>query len=91
LRVVSVKVQKEPKLLGYFFLRKIFELILTKKGLGNILGDFFTNASGHPGCKTFFDFFPYAVDFFLFLHAKNSKNKTSNQPEHENVAERSWR
>jgi hypothetical protein len=27
---------------------KSYALILTKKGLGNILGDFFTNSSVHP-------------------------------------------
>jgi hypothetical protein len=33
--------------LGYFFHGK-------SCGLGYILGDFFTNAFGHPGCKTLF-------------------------------------
>jgi hypothetical protein len=28
---------------------KAVQYILTKNGLGNSLGDFFTNASGHPG------------------------------------------
>jgi hypothetical protein len=36
--------------LGYFFHGKICALIFTRNGLGYILGDFFTNASGHPGC-----------------------------------------
>jgi hypothetical protein len=30
---------------------KIYALILAKNGLGNILGDFVTNSSGHPGFK----------------------------------------
>jgi GTPase SAR1 family protein len=29
--------------------QKFRPLILSKNGLGNILGDFFTNPSGHPG------------------------------------------
>jgi hypothetical protein len=28
---------------------KIMQIFLTKNGLGYILGDFFTNSSGHPG------------------------------------------
>jgi hypothetical protein len=35
--------------LGNFFHGKCYELSLTKNGLGYILGDFFTNPSGHPG------------------------------------------
>jgi hypothetical protein len=29
-----------------------YALILTKKGLGYILGDFLTNSSGHPGASS---------------------------------------
>jgi hypothetical protein len=32
-----------------FFRGNSYELFFTKNGLGYILGDFFTNASGHPG------------------------------------------
>jgi hypothetical protein len=32
-----------------FFLGKSYALILAKLGLGYVLGNFFTNASGHPG------------------------------------------
>jgi hypothetical protein len=35
-------------LLSYFFQQKMCALILTKNGLGYILGDFFTNTSGRP-------------------------------------------
>jgi hypothetical protein len=44
--------QKEPKILSCFFspekatCRYVF--ILTKKSLGNCLGDFLTKSSGHP-------------------------------------------
>jgi hypothetical protein len=31
-----------------FFHGKSYALICQKNGLGNILGDFFTNSSGHP-------------------------------------------
>jgi hypothetical protein len=41
-----------------FFLGKIYVLILTKNGLGYILGDFFTNSSGHPGCFGIFNKLP---------------------------------
>jgi hypothetical protein len=34
-----------------FFLGKISVLMLTKNGLGPILGEFFKNSSGHPACK----------------------------------------
>jgi hypothetical protein len=38
--------------LGYFFPHgKSYGLIWTKTGLGYILGDFFTNSSGHPGWR----------------------------------------
>jgi hypothetical protein len=41
----------EPKLLGYFFYGKSYVLILTKNALGYILGESFTNSSGHPGVE----------------------------------------
>jgi hypothetical protein len=31
-----------------FFLRKRYVIIVTKNGLGHILGEFFRNSSGHP-------------------------------------------
>jgi hypothetical protein len=34
-----------------FFNGKSYALILTKNELGDILGDFLTNSSGHPGRK----------------------------------------
>jgi hypothetical protein len=37
--------------LGYFFQRKSYVFISTKLGLGYILGEFFTNSSGHPACQ----------------------------------------
>jgi hypothetical protein len=42
------KLLKQTNFYGFFFhgLRSV--IILTKNGLGYILGDFFTNASGHP-------------------------------------------
>jgi hypothetical protein len=43
-RVFFEKLQNQRKILDFFF-------VLTKNGLGCILGDFFTNSSGHPGSK----------------------------------------
>jgi hypothetical protein len=40
--------------LGYLFPQKSSLLILPKNGLGYILGDYFTNASGHPVKDEFF-------------------------------------
>jgi hypothetical protein len=37
-----------PWFLGYFFFGKSYKKLLAKIGLGYILGDFFTNSSGHP-------------------------------------------
>jgi hypothetical protein len=34
-----------------YFHGKSYVFVLAKNGLGYILGDFFTNASGHPGKK----------------------------------------
>jgi hypothetical protein len=34
--------------LATFFRGKMYSLILIENGLGYILGDFFTNSSGHP-------------------------------------------
>jgi hypothetical protein len=66
--------KNRPKVyIGNFFRSKSYELILTQNGLGNILGDFFTNSSGHPGKyvhmysevdgkgKLLNDFFPYGT------------------------------
>jgi hypothetical protein len=38
-------------MLGYFSPKVRFVLISTKNGFGFILGDFFTNSSGHPMCE----------------------------------------
>jgi hypothetical protein len=44
-----LRLRKYPKILGNFFRSSGFVvLILAKNGLGYILGDFFTNSSGHP-------------------------------------------
>jgi hypothetical protein len=43
-----LKILKQPNYLSYFFHGKIYVFILTKNRLGHILGDFFTNTSGHP-------------------------------------------
>jgi hypothetical protein len=37
--------------MGYFFHGKTCVLIFARNVLGYILGDFFTNASGHPASK----------------------------------------
>jgi hypothetical protein len=51
--VVFRKVQKNPYFWGPLFstVKAMNVLILTKNGLGYILGDFFTNSSGHPDAK----------------------------------------
>jgi hypothetical protein len=42
--------QKEPKILRCFFpLEKAALIYFDQKGLGNCLGEFLTNSSGHPG------------------------------------------
>jgi hypothetical protein len=46
-----------PKFWASFYHGKSYVLILTKNVLGNILGDFFTNASGHPGRRVPTKFF----------------------------------
>jgi hypothetical protein len=40
-----------PVSFGYFFHCESYALISAKNGLGYILGDFFTNSSGHPARK----------------------------------------
>jgi hypothetical protein len=45
---VANYIQNWPTVLGYFFHGKSVALILAEYGLGYILGDFFTNSSGHP-------------------------------------------
>jgi hypothetical protein len=39
-----------------YFVGKSDALTLTENVLGNILADFFTNSSGHPGCTASYDF-----------------------------------
>jgi hypothetical protein len=47
------KLQKEPKFLSWLLsMVKIYVLILWKNGLGNSLGNFFTNSSGHLDVRT---------------------------------------
>jgi hypothetical protein len=46
---VSWKLQKLPTFLGHSFPQLKLRINISKKGLGYILGDFFTNSSGHPG------------------------------------------
>jgi hypothetical protein len=38
-----------PNFRASFFISEDYVLFLTKNGLGNSLGDFFINSSGHPG------------------------------------------
>jgi hypothetical protein len=45
-----VKLTEKNLLSGYFFNCKSYVLIITKNVLGYILGDFFSNAFGHPAC-----------------------------------------
>jgi hypothetical protein len=45
------KLHNKPKCLRYFLQGNFYVLILTKDGLGCILGDFFTNSSGHLAGK----------------------------------------
>jgi hypothetical protein len=40
---------KNYKFWGHFYHGQVFSIIETKNGLGFILGDFFTNLSGHSG------------------------------------------
>jgi hypothetical protein len=40
--------------LVYFLKRESYVLVISKNELGDILGDFFTNASGHPGARELF-------------------------------------
>jgi hypothetical protein len=44
-----VKITEIAQLMGVLFHDKCCVLIFTRNGFGYILGDFFTNASGHPG------------------------------------------
>jgi hypothetical protein len=54
--------QSRPNFWRYFFLTvKLVCINCGKKGLGYILGDFFTNSSGHPECKTPWRFFPRRI------------------------------
>jgi hypothetical protein len=46
----SENYRSSPQLRGYFFHDQCYALILTKKILGYILGDFITNSSGHSVC-----------------------------------------
>jgi hypothetical protein len=48
---VFEKSQKWLKIFCHFFHGKLSILILTKNGLGYILGDFFANSSGHSVVK----------------------------------------
>jgi hypothetical protein len=42
--------RSSTKYCGHFFNSASYVLILTRHGLGYILGGIFTNSSGHPGC-----------------------------------------
>jgi hypothetical protein len=44
-----LKIIEVAHIYGYFFHGQDYALTLTKNELGYILGDFFTNSSGHPG------------------------------------------
>jgi hypothetical protein len=46
--------RNSPDYWATHFRDKSYVLIMTKIGLGYILGDFFTNASGHPVYDTLF-------------------------------------
>jgi hypothetical protein len=67
------ELQKWYKVLGYFTHGTSNVLIFYKKtGLGYILGDFFTNSSGHPASKKNYgtlntkkDFLPLATSFSI--------------------------
>jgi hypothetical protein len=43
-----VKITEVAPIIALLFNGKIYVLIISKTELGDILGDFFTNASGHP-------------------------------------------
>jgi hypothetical protein len=43
-----IKFTRVAQILGNFSAKKVTLLNMSKYGLGNILGDFFTKASGHP-------------------------------------------
>jgi hypothetical protein len=49
-----LKITEVVKIFGFIsFQGKSYVLIMTKKGLGHILGEFFTNSSGHPAFRRF--------------------------------------
>jgi hypothetical protein len=45
---IVLKITEVAQFLGYFFPRKHLRINFDKKCLGRILGNFFTNVSGHP-------------------------------------------
>jgi hypothetical protein len=70
LRAFLQKLQKQPTFLCYFFPKYRSCINFAKKGLGCILGDFFSNSSGHPAPRP---------QFVFSKHGKRSKlcHKTS--------------
>jgi hypothetical protein len=46
--VYFIQKYRSSQIFGLFFHGKSYVLILTKSALGYILGDFFSNLSGHP-------------------------------------------
>jgi hypothetical protein len=48
------KIPKEDQMLWlHLFTKKSYVQILINNGLGYILGEFFTNSSGHPACELY--------------------------------------
>jgi hypothetical protein len=48
--VILLKITKSPKAFGILFslVKIVYYAMLTKNGMGYMLGDFFANSSGHP-------------------------------------------
>jgi hypothetical protein len=62
----------------------LYALILTKKGLGYILGEFFTNPSAHPDPTPHFVkcFFPNDFSFYFLLPIKTTLVSTTARVQH---------
>jgi hypothetical protein len=56
-----------------YFLGKSDEIILTKNGLGHILGDFFTNSSGHSAPRS--KFVTFSLENLFFNQPPPQKKK----------------
>jgi hypothetical protein len=58
---LAIVFENRRSVLGYFFPQSRLCIIFGKNMFGNILGDFFTNSSGHPDFAPIFALFHLSI------------------------------